>query len=284
MRNLIEMTSAGNNINKVNILVEEQDLYSEFFDDFENIKLVGRIIQLYEDNKSYFLDVVNCLHIINTQKSSIQNNKSLNKSLCAFLGNMQPYLNGLQNCCDKEFFKLVTNIIHKNHKGYQICYEIRNILQHKGLPYSISQGKNKTLELNIDVEELLSNYNISNDKKYKLFGNQKIIDLLPQLSEFYLAECEIYERIFLHTLDVDKYPRFFNYLLKYKKPNNLLYLALNMETTKKETPMEMKWSLVGLEMDKYYQIIMAYNNSQIRGSDINKKVDYRNIFSFLQKE
>ena len=111
-----------------------------------------------------------------------------------------------------------------------------------------------------------------------------MIDLLPQLSEFYLAECEIYERIFLQTFDVIKYPRFFNYLIQYKKTNNLLYLALNMEITKKEPPMEMKWSLVGLEMDKYYNAIISYNNSQLRGVDINQKLEYRNIFAFLNKE
>ncbi len=242
--------------------IEQQ--YLQFSSDMDNFNICDNLIQTYIENKMLYCDVINCLNSISGELSPYAFNQpysKLKKAINAYLSNLQPFLSAIGKNFDKEALDNITHNVYDNHKEYQFCYELRNVLQHKGFNIHISIENDTKLKIYIDKNELLEDFNIKAKTKELLKSYLEQIELMNELDGFYNAQCEILQKAYLELYDNDAHKRLLDFHI-HNADTQFLYVGDYQSGINDEGKETLNVQFLHFDRNKILDNIRFYANSK----------------------
>ena len=203
-----------------NIFINEDDIeqhYLEFTSDMENFNMCRNLIQADIENEMLFADINICLKSIKPPLTPISYQLSYNelrKVINAYLNNLQPFLSIIERKIGKSSFEEITHSVYEKYTEYQFCYELRNVLQHKGFTIRISIENNSNIQILIDKKDLLEDMHIKLKTRELLNSYPEQIELLSEYNGFHRAQCEIFQKSYLKLYDDKAHERLIDFHTK----------------------------------------------------------------------
>lgn len=233
----------------ISVIGNVDDIYPEFIDDLDNISSIKKILHLLDEQRLTFYELKeNVDDYIKRKPTTFPSSMliKINNSIKSFLGNILPFLNNIEPYYGKEKFDKIRHLFYDNYLGYRFTYELRNIMQHGVLNFSINEDDNHKFEIVADRDLLIEKGVVVKKKILEWFSKlPKKISILPQINCFYNIMVEMVETLVAQVFSMDKHIRFLSKIQKYLKPN----CELCIETNSKE---EMKNGLMHKKMTLQY--------------------------------
>lgn len=245
----LDFSQKDKQIVPISVIGEVDKIYPKFIDDFDNITSIKKIIHLLDEQQFSFYELKE--NIIEYQKrkpTSFPKSTliKINNSIKAFLGNILPFLNNVEPYYGKEEFDKIRHSFYDNYLGYRLTYELRNIMQHGTLNFSINEDDNHKIEIIAERDLLIKEGVVVKKKVLEWFSLlPEKISILPQINCFYNIMIEMVEGLLAKVFSMNKHIRFLSNIQKYLKPN----CELCIETNSKE---EMKDGVMHKNMTLHY--------------------------------
>lgn len=255
----------ANDENSISVYEEDiEQQYLEFTHDMKNFNDCDELIQTFNENKMFFCDIICCLNHVKSEVNSYLSDKTyckFQKAINAYLSNLQPYLSAINKHVSKTEFINITHIVYDNHKEYQLCYELRNVLQHKGFKLYITGENDTQIKVFIDKKDLLEDFHIKAKTRLLLTNYPEQIDLINEINGCYKAQYEILIKVYLAIYNISAHERLLNFHVRNTDAQFLCigdyYKAIN--TDGKES-LELKFFY--FDKNKILENINFYENAE----------------------
>lgn len=249
------------------ISICEEDIekhYLELPSDMDNFNRCYDLIQLYNENKILFGNINSCLHDIKNEPNYYIFEQIYDKvriAINAFLGNLQPFLSTIRKRIDKTAFETITHNVYDHSIEYQFCYDLRNVLQHKGSDFYTSLKNNTDVKVIIDKKDILEDIKIKAKTKVLLNNYPDNIELIKELNGFYNAECEILKKAYLEIFNIDSHTRLLTFHTQ-NADNRFLYIGDSIRSVNDDNKEVVKFKFQYFDKQKILSNIAFYEDVQ----------------------
>ncbi|WP_319479102.1 hypothetical protein [uncultured Draconibacterium sp.] len=197
----------------------------------EESNLIMKHIEQVHALRRKVLQFQQILNIFQDIKVTITNNpQNLSRLISEMLSNFRAFLDYWETSLKKEFnknsiqvqsFKKATSFEYDNMFDYRFVYELRNYIQHCGMPNFLVKSildinENKIYEVALNPKELLNNFNWKPSVRKDLENRKTMINLLETFSNM-IKSVERINNIALNCYDIKDCIKSCSFILSYEK-------------------------------------------------------------------
>ncbi len=250
---------------KISICEDDiEQYYPEFSSDINNFNKCHDLIKIYNENEVFFCNINSCLNDIKNEPFDYifeQPYDKVKMAINAFLGNLQPFLSSIQKRINQTAFENITHSVYDHYIEYQFCYELRNVLQHKGSDFYTTIENNTHIKVIINKKDLLEGINIKAKTKELLNNYSDQIEIIKELNGFYYAECEILKKAYLEVFNIDIHTRLLSFHTQ-NTDNQFLYIGDYIRSVNDDSKETIKLNFLHFDKQKILSNLAFYEKAQ----------------------
>lgn len=250
---------------KISICEDDiEKYYLEFSSDMDNFNKCQDLIKIYNENKVLFCNIDSCLNDIKNKPYDYifeQPYDKVKMAINAFLGYLQPFLSTIQKRITKTAFENITHSVYDHYIEYQFCYELRNVLQHKGSDFYTTIENNTHVKVIINKKDLLGGIKTTAKTKELLDNYSDQIEIINELNGFYYAECEILKKAYLEVFTIDAHTRLLSFHTQ-NTDNQFLYIGDYIRGVNDDSKETIKLTFLHFDKQKILSNLAFYEEAQ----------------------